>query len=252
MDIKINGGDKMKVNVLKDYSELSREAGEFISNFVQDHPKALICLASGSSPAGVYEYLAEEINSKRVDFSKVTFIGLDEFVGMGKDDDGSSANMLYRDFFTLAHINESHIQFFNTKAENLEAECKRMDNIILQHGGIDMILLGIGMNGHLGFNEPGVPFDLYSHVVELDDTTKTVGQKYFKQQTEFSKGITLGIKHILEAKTAIILADGLKKADVVQKMLTGSVTADYPCTIMNEHPNAFVFIDEDAYSKVEN
>jgi 6-phosphogluconolactonase/glucosamine-6-phosphate isomerase/deaminase len=170
---------------------------------------------------------------------------------MGKDDDGSSANMLHRDFFIPAHINESQIQFFNAKAESLEAECKRMDNIIFKHDGIDVMLLGIGMNGHLGFNEPGVSFDLYSHVIDLDETTKTVGQKYFKQQTEFSKGITLGIRHILEAKTAIVFADGLKKADVVQKMLKGPVTADYPCTIIREHSNAFVFIDEEANSKVE-
>jgi glucosamine-6-phosphate isomerase len=241
----------MNVKVLKNYEELSRETGELIVQLIHNKPKAVICLASGNSPLGVFEFLIDEVNNKRVDLTQVTFIGLDDFVGMGKEDDGSGANMLYHHFYIPAGIKDTQIHLFNTKTEDLDAECKRIDNIIFDNGGLDMILLGIGMNGHLGFNEPGVSFDLYSHVIELDETTKTVGQKYFKQQTPIDKGITLGIKHILEAKAAVVIADGVKKADVVQKMIQGPVTNEYPCTIISEHPNAYVFVDEAAYEKIK-
>ena len=123
-----------------------------------------------------------------------------------------------------------------------------MDKVIRDKGGIDIMVVGIGMNGHIGFNEPGVSFDKYCHVTYLDNTTQSVGQKYFKQQSVLKQGITLGLKHLMEARKVILIANGSKKAEVIKKALEGDVNDTMPASIMQVHPHGLVMIDEEAGS----
>ena len=123
--------------------------------------------------------------------------------------------------------------------------------MIVRHGGLDLIVVGLGMNGHLGLNEPGSSFDNYCHVSDLAETTITVGQKYFLSETTLSKGITVGLKHLLEAKCAIVMANGNKKADVVNKMVCGAVTEEFPASIIQKHNNGQVWIDAEASSNIQ-
>ena len=123
-----------------------------------------------------------------------------------------------------------------------------MDKFINEKNGIDIMLVGIGMNGHIGFNEPGASFSNLSHVIELDEITKSVGQKYFNEQVELGKGITIGFKHLLNAKKVFLMANGSKKSDVIKKTVEGPVTENFPASIMQRHENGFVLIDDQAAS----
>ena len=126
-----------------------------------------------------------------------------------------------------------------------------MDTIIAEKGGIDLMIVGIGMNGHIGFNEPGTPFNILSHVAELDGTTKSVGQKYFKEKIILHQGITIGLRHLLNAKKVFLIADGTRKAAVIKKTVEGEVNENFPASIMQQHANGFVVVDEGAASLLQ-
>ena len=150
------------------------------------------------------------------------------------------------------NLSGNQVHLFDAMSDNLEEECLKMDAVILEKGVIDLMIVGIGMNGHIGFNEPGVSFDNYSHVIDLDETTITVGQKYFKTAATLQKGITLGLKHLQESKKVLLLANGIKKAEVIKKTVEGEVTNTFPASIMQTHSNGFVMIDEEAAGLLAN
>jgi glucosamine-6-phosphate deaminase len=158
-------------------------------------------------------------------------------------DEGSCRQTLDRHFFEPCRIAEENIHFFNGKNGDLQAECKAMDELILSSGGIDILLLGVGMNGHLGFNEPKVGFELYTHVTELDSVTKQVSTKYFTEQKDLQLGITLGIKHLMEAVTVIVVADGDKKAGIMRRALRDEITNEVPASVLQRHPNVHFCLD---------
>jgi 6-phosphogluconolactonase/glucosamine-6-phosphate isomerase/deaminase len=147
-------------------------------------------------------------------------------------------------------IKPDKIQFFDADAQNLDVACTAMDDFIKEKGPIDIMLVGVGMNGHIGLNEPGTDFDLYSHYSPLAPVTISVAQKYFKKETPLREGITLGLKHLEEANTAILIAAGIKKAEIIAEALQGDVTEQLPASIFQAHPSAFVLLDEDAASKL--
>lgn len=236
----------MQLEIFKDYNTLSVHAAKEIVNLVRNRPDAVLCLASGDTPRQTYTLIAEGAKSKQVDFSRCTFVGLDEWVGISPDNEGSCHYFLYTHLFKPLGIETSRIHLFNGLSEDIGNECKKMDAIIRKKGGIDLIVVGVGMNGHVGFNEPGVPPNLYSHVVDLDATTQSVGQKYFKQSTELLHGITLGLQHFLESRKAIMMASGRKKAEVMRNALEGPVSHDMPASIIRNHNQGMVFLDEEA------
>jgi glucosamine-6-phosphate isomerase len=236
----------MIVTVHDDYAAMSETAANFVIDFVKNKPDALLCFAGGDTPLGTYERLVQSAKAGAVDFGSCRFVGLDEWVGMDKDDFGSCQQTLYTKLFTPLQIDESKISFFDAKADDLAKECRRIDNFIHANGKIDLMILGVGVNGHLGFNEPGVSFDLYSHVIDLDQTTKSVGQKYFNEEKLLTQGITLGIKHILNADTVIVMANGKKKAAAVNGMIKGEVSNQLPASVLQQHNRCFVHVDREA------
>ena len=168
-----------------------------------------------------YQLLAKKLNENKIDLSKCTIIGLDEWVGIPPDNEGSCQYFLRNELLNHINLNSSQVYLFNALSEDLARECRIMDEVIKVRKGLDLIVVGVGMNGHIGFNEPGVQFDLYSHVIDLDETTQSVGQKYFKSTTALKKGITLGLRHLTESKKAILIANGSKKADVIKAIVNG-------------------------------
>jgi glucosamine-6-phosphate isomerase len=240
----------MTINVFPDYKEMSSATSTFIAKSVTQRPKSLLCFASGSTPTGTLSELVEMVNEKKINFSRCNFVGLDEWVGMDKDDDGSCQQYVYSHFFDPAQIEPRQITFFNAKADNLKEECKKVDDFIFAQGGIDLVLVGVGLNGHIGLNEPGTSPSLYCHVVDLEESTKKSAQKYFSQPRILDKGITLGVQHILNAKTVVVIANDVKKAEIIQKIIEGEVTPSVPGSILQRHPNCHFFLDKQAASKL--
>lgn len=239
----------MELKIFKDYEALSLAACEAIISVIKAKPDAVLCLATGQSPILTYELLVEKITANKIDISKITFIGLDEWVGIPPEVEGSCQHFLQTRLFKPLNVSASQTHLFNALAEDLENECSRMNNIIEAKGGIDLMLVGIGMNGHIGFNEPGVEIDNYTHVVELDETTKAVGQKkYFDKPVTIGKGITLGLQNFLEARFAIMIANGTKKAEIIKKAIEEPISTNVPATVMRMHKNSLLMIDEEAAS----
>jgi len=242
----------MQVKIYKDNQSLSEAAANEIIDLVKKKPNAVVCMASGDTPRLTCKLFVEKTKKEMVDLAHMTFIGLDEWVGIPPENDGSCHYFFQNEIFKPLHLSLSQIHLFDAKAVNLEEECKKMDKITFEKGGIDLMIVGIGMNGHIGFNEPGVSFENYAHVIDLDETTVTVGQKYFKIPATLQKGITLGLKHLQESKKVLLLANGTKKAGMVKKTIEGEITNAFPASIMQMHPRGFVMIDEEAAGLLEN
>jgi galactosamine-6-phosphate isomerase len=238
----------MTTKICTDYDALSQHTADEIIALVKQKPSAVICFASGSTPVGTCEWLVKKATKQNIDFSQATFIGLDEWVGIPKENTGSCYYFQHHYLFTPLQLKQAQTFLFDGMAKNLTTQCWQMDKVIADKGGIDLMIVGIGMNGHIGFNEPGVDFNLLSHVINLHETTQTVGQKYFSGVTSLSQGITLGLGHLMKAKKVILQANGVKKAVVIQQTVEGSVTADFPASIMQQHTNGFVLVDEEAAS----
>lgn len=201
-------------------------------------------LATGSTPITFYQ----EIIKSNLDFSGLTSINLDEYVGLSVDNEQSYAYFMKEHLFQYKPFKESFLP--NGLAEELEAEAKRYDAIIDQHP-IDFQILGIGRNGHIGFNEPGTAFDVTTQVVDLAADTIQANSRFFDSYQEVPKqAISMGIASIMKSKTIVLMAYGQDKADAIAQMINGPVTTDLPASILQEHDDVIVIVDEAAASKL--
>jgi glucosamine-6-phosphate isomerase len=238
----------MQLNIYNNYETLSFHVADQITALVSQKPDAVLCFASGDTPKLAYASIRKKAIDSHVDFGRCTFIGLDEWVGIPPDNEGSCDYFLQQNVFKPLNIAQDCIHLFDAMAADIENECRKMDTLVSAKDGIDLMIVGIGMNGHVGFNEPSDSFTQYSHVVALDEATKVVGQKYFRQQTELTRGITLGLNHVLQAKKVILIANGIKKAEIIRKALEEEVTPYLPASIIRNHVNGWVMIDDEAAS----
>jgi galactosamine-6-phosphate isomerase len=236
----------MQLKIYKDYQGLSEAAANEIIDLITNKPDAVLCLASGDTPRLTCKLFAEKALKEKLDLSRITFIGLDEWVGIPPENDGSCHYFFEHEIFTPLYFSSAQVHLFNAMSGNYEEECRKMDNLIFEKGCIDLMIVGIGTNGHIGFNEPDVSFNHYSHVTDLDETTISVGQKYFKTAVSLQKGITLGLRHLQESKKVLLLANGTKKAEVIKKTVEGEIISSFPASIMQKHSNGFVLVDEEA------
>ena len=177
----------MNLFVYETYESMSARAAESVIEIIISKKNAVLCTASGDSPAGLYKKLVAYIQENNVDISDLNFIGLDEWLGMNGNDEGSCRYHLNNQLFHPLDVDEKNIAFFDGRAINPEEECRRIDDSIKKHNGIDLAIVGLGMNGHVGMNEPGTSASLHSHVAEIDPITQQVGQKYFKERKEISR-----------------------------------------------------------------
>ena len=217
-----------------------------IASVILEKPDALLCFPAGETSVGTFKHLVELNKKGEISFKQCKVVGLDEWANIGEMRSENCFSFLKKHLFDHIDYSEENLCFFDGESSDLVKECNKTDNFIKQYGPIDMILLGAGMNGHLGLNEPGTSFDLYSHIVNLDDTTKFVGQKYFSGKVKLTKGVTLGLKYIMEAKMVILQMNGTKKAKVVRRLIESEISPDFPASILKSHKNSFLLLDKEA------
>jgi glucosamine-6-phosphate isomerase len=243
---------KMKIAIYDTYDEMSKAAAELVAQQLTEKPASMLCFPSGDTPTGMLTYIAQWANEGKIDLNQAHFVGLDEWVGMDENDQGSCKYYLKHNFFDKLDTPLRSVTLFDAKASNLDAECERMNSFISSNGGLDVMIVGIGMNGHLGLNEPGTPTHLYAHQSVLDPVTVQVGQKYFSKETSLTGGITLGLRHLAEAGKAVLIASGAKKADIIHESLQATVTTEVPASILQTLSNAYVLLDKDAAGELEH
>ena len=236
----------MKLSIGNTYEDMSEKAVNDLLEILQSTVNPLLCTASGDSPKGLYKELISQVNEKSIDISGWRFLSLDEWDGMNGNDEGSCRFHLNNDLFYPLNIKESQITFFDGKANDPLAECERIENYIKEHAGIDVAIVGLGMNGHVGMNEPGTPLDSRTHVAQIDEMTQSVGQKYFKNEQKITHGLTLGLASIMEAGNILLVVSGRKKAQIVKKILEGEISEELPASILRRHNNFHVYLDKDA------
>ncbi len=240
----------MQLNLLKDKETLSKKATHDITEIMSFKQNPLICVASGDSPSGIYKNIVNEVQKKDLNIDHWSFIGLDEWVGLNGADEGSCRWHLNRELFNPLNIKEASICFFDGASKNLAQECLNTECYIQKHNGIEIAILGLGMNGHIGMNEPQTPISTRSHVIDLDTITIEVGQKYFNKPQPLTKGITLGITTLLEAKHIILIVSGFKKAAIVKQVIEGPISELIPASLLRNHPNCIIYLDEAAASNL--
>jgi len=240
----------MKIFVADTYEDMSKQAAEDVIRMMQSYNKPLICVASGNSPAGLYKEIVERVSKKQLDISNWLFVGLDEWVGLNGKDEGSCHYHLNQQLFLPLQAANDKICFFDGRANDLEAECQEIENFIHEHNGIDVAILGLGMNGHIGMNEPGTLPQLRSHITDLDSTTQQVGQKYFKKQQKLTQGITLGLATLMEARHIILIVSGKHKAEITRKIIEDGISEQLPATLLRNHPALKIYLDKESASKM--
>ena len=241
----------MQLKKFQDYTALSTAAAAMIIECVRKKPGALLCFATGDTPRLTYQLVAEIAKKEEVDFGNCFFIGLDEWLGIPPDNTGSCHHFLHQYLFIPLGIHPSQFQLFDGLTTNEDGECERMNRLIEKKGNIDFMVAGVGMNGHIGFNEPGTDMNSMAHVAVLDETTRHVGKKYFQDEVPISKGITLGLKQVLQAETLLMLANGLKKAPVIKRTLEEEISNSFPASLIQQHKNGILMIDTEAASELE-
>lgn len=240
----------MNIIIADDYNGMSIKTAGLVAEFINKNPGALLCFAAGNTPAGMFEELIKMQKAKAVDLSSVFYAELDEWVGLGYNDRGSCRQVMFDTYYTPAGIPEEKIHIFDGLDSDTQKQCRLMEEWIESHGGIGLTVLGIGMNGHIGFNEPNAPGIKGCFTVPLDDVTKSVSIKYFDKQLPVQYGITIGWSTLKDAKNVVLIADGEKKAQIVEASLRGPIDSSVPASLMQDHPALTVIIDKGAASRL--
>lgn len=249
------GGCRMKIIVAEHYEELCKLSANIIKEHVQAKKDAVLGLATGSTPVGLYKQLISDYQSGEIDFSKVTTFNLDEYAGLSPSHPQSYNYFMHDQLFQHINMQPNHIHIPQGDTPQLEAECMIYEDLIRQSGGIDVQILGIGANGHIGFNEPGSDVDGRTRVVKLSESTIQANARFFGGDPVLVPrlAISMGIKTIIKfSKHIVLLASGEEKADAIQKMAEGPVTTDVPASILQKHNHVTVITDQKAASKLKN
>lgn len=242
----------MRIYQAKDYNEMSRKAANIISAQIIMKPDAVLGLATGSTPIGTYKQLIDWYNKGDLDFSDICSVNLDEYKGLSADNDQSYAYFMRKNLFDHVNIKKENTYIPNGLETDTELECHRYNHIIRSLGGIDLQLLGIGNNGHIGFNEPGEAFEKETHCVKLTENTIQANARFFENIDDVPKyAYSTGIKNIMQARSILLVASGESKADALYKALFGPITPAVPASILQLHNNVSIVADEEALSLIK-
>lgn len=237
----------MRLVIAKDYNEMSKLAAKEMSESIKANPEIILGLATGGTPIGMYKELINMYKGGELDFSKVTSVNLDEYVGLSGDHDQSYRYFMNNNLFNSINIDKSRTFVPNGMAKDIKAECIEYDERIRELGGIDVQLLGLGGNGHIGFNEPNTELSVGTHLTDLKKDTIEANARFFNSIDEVpKKAITMGLGGIMKAKKIIVMASGEGKAEVVSKLMNGKITTELPASMLQMHNDVIVIIDEDA------
>lgn len=236
----------------KDYNDMSRKAANIISAQIIIKPNSVLGLATGSTPEGTYKQLVEWYKKGDLDFSQVKAVNLDEYKGLSKDNDQSYAYFMRKHLFDHVNIDINNTFIPNGLEEDSKKECSRYNQVIKSLGGVDLQLLGIGGNGHIGFNEPGEAFEKETHCVKLTDDTIKANSRFFSSLDLVPKfAYSMGIKSIMQAKSILLVASGKSKADTLYKTIYGEIIPSVPASILQLHNNVTIVADDDALSIIK-
>lgn len=242
----------MKILIKKTYEELSKKAAEIIKEAIQAKPNLVLGLATGSTPLGCYQELIQMYKAEKLDFSKVVIFNLDEYLSLSADHPQSYNYFMYENLLDYININRENFHIPDGTTKNIEKFCQEYEEKIQKAGGIDLQLLGIGSDGHIGFNEPGTPFGSRTQLVRLAESTIRDNSRFFEREEDVPKfAITLGVQTIFEAKKILLLASGGNKADAVAKFIEGPITPQTTASILQKHPDTIVILDEAAALKLK-
>ena len=241
----------MKIYKAKDYKDMSRKAANIISAQVIMKPNCVLGLATGSTPIGTYAQLVEWYNKGDLDFSEVTTVNLDEYKGLPRTNDQSYYYFMHQHLFDRVNIDPERTNVPNGMEPDAEKECGRYEELIRSLGGVDLQLLGLGHNGHIGFNEPGEAFEKETHCVDLTESTIEANKRFFASADDVPKqAYTMGIGTIMQAKKILIIVSGEDKADIVERAFFGPVTPEVPASILQLHNDVTLVGDEAALAKI--
>ncbi|URZ14182.1 glucosamine-6-phosphate deaminase [Clostridium felsineum] len=237
----------MELLVVKDYEEMSKKAAAIIASQMIIKPNSVLGLATGDTPLGMYKELINKYKENEVDFSKVKTFNLDEYYGLTKDNIQSYHFYMMNNFFKFINIDSNNVNIPNGTSNNIKENCLNYERKIKAAGGIDVQVLGIGVNGHIGFNEPNVNFEAQTHLVNLDEKTIKSNARFFNSIDEVPKqAISMGIKTILQSRKIILLAYGESKAEAIYNTVKGKISPEVPSSILQLHQNVTIILDENA------
>ena len=239
----------MKIIICDNYSEMSKTAAKIVADQVNANPESILGLATGSTPIGMYSELADMNKSGKVDFAKVKSFNLDEYYPIADDNPQSYHYFMNENLFSKINIDKKNTHLLDGMCKDTDAECNRFEKMIEESGGIDLQILGIGQNGHIGFNEPSDVLSSRTHLTDLTENTIEANARFFDNISEVpTKALTMGIGTILCAKKIILLANGKNKHDAVSKLLNSNISTDNPASMLKVHPDVTLICDKEAYS----
>lgn len=240
----------MEVKVLKS-EEINRQIADEFIKLIKAKPNAILGLATGSSPVGVYQLLVKACKEGEISFKDITTFNLDEYVGLDGSNDQSYRYFMNFNLFDHVDIDKARTNV-PSGVGDIEALAKEYDKKIATAGGIDLQILGLGSDCHIAFNEPGTPFDSLTHVTDIADSTIKDNARFFEKIEDVpTKAVTMGLKSIMNARKIVLLATGKNKAQAVYDLIKGDQNESHPGSILRDHPDCTIFVDEDAYSLVK-
>ena len=240
----------MKIIIAENYDDMSVKAYEVMKKVVSSKNDAILGLATGSTPIGLYKNMIEDYKNGNVSYKNVKSVNLDEYIGQGVGDEQSYVEFMRNNLFNHIDIDLANTDLPCGKCDDMQAECDRY-NAKLASISVDIQVLGIGSNGHIGFNEPNTPFGSVTHVVNLTENTIKDNARFFNSIDEVpTQAISMGIKNVMNAKSILLIASGANKADAIKATVEGPVTESVPASVLQLHPDVYIVVDKDAASKL--
>ncbi len=237
----------MRVIIAKDYEEMSRKSANMIAAQITLKPQSVLGLATGSTPLGTYKELIARCAAGDISFAEITSVNLDEYRGLPRENDQSYYYFMHKNLFSQVDINPANTYIPDGTEADSSVACKQYDEIIRSVGGVDLQLLGLGHNGHIGFNEPAAAFTKGTNCVDLTESTIKANARFFASENEVpTQAYTMGIGTIMSARRVLLIANGEAKAEIVKKAFFGAITPEVPASILQLHPDFTLVIDEAA------
>ncbi len=241
----------MQIKVVENYAEMSRAAADIFRDVISARPDCVLGLATGDTPIGLYDCMVDDYKAGKIDFSKVSTVNLDEYYPINPDNDQSYRYFMNEKLFDRINVDKTKTYVPDGQAQQPEASCRDYENNINALGGIDVQVLGIGRNGHIGFNEPGEELHPYTHLTSLTDSTIEANSRFFASEADVPKhALTMGIRSIFKARKIVVLASGEGKAEAIKAMLSGNISTHCPASLLCLHSDVILICDKAAYSLV--
>ncbi|MFL6518033.1 MAG: glucosamine-6-phosphate deaminase [Bacillus sp. (in: firmicutes)] len=235
----------MKIIEVQDYQQMSNRAAEYIIKKVVQNPSIKLGLATGGTPIGTYKGLIEDHQKNGTSYQKVTTFNLDEYIGLSGENKNSYRYFMNNQLFNYIDINKEKTNIPSGIAADFDDECNRYEDLITKQEGIDLQILGIGSNGHIGFNEPGTSFESKTHIVDLAPSTIQANARFFNRIEDVpTKAITMGISTIMKSKEILLLVSGDKKKETLFRLLNGEISESFPASVLNNHPYVTIIADK--------